>query len=362
MSGMKKTLAAVILLVCLALPAGCASPSAVQAQSPRKFTDSLGQTSVLPEKIEKLAVTGPMAQIYVFSLCPELLVGFSAAFSKDAEKYIPAEYLALPELGQLYGGKGTMNLESLLSSAPDAVIDIGKAKVGMKGDFDRLTEQTGIPFIHIDADIISSPETYRMLGELIGDSARAEELAAWCEKTLHAVSVCMEKVDLNDARKDVVYCLGSKGLNVLADGSYHAQILSLCASNAAVLGSLVSNGDGNEIDIEQLILWDPDVILFQHGSAYDTVAGSSTWRELRAVRDGEFYEIPCGPYGWISSPPAVQCYLGMLWLTDKLYPEYCGFDLKSEVTDYYKLFYRYDLSDADYSGLVGGPVHDVGGS
>ena len=43
----------------------------------------------------------------------------------------------------------------------------------------------------------------------------------------------------------------------------------------------------------------------------------------------------------------------MLWLTDLLYPEYADFDLKTEVTEYYKLFYGYELSDADYSEFVG---------
>ena len=351
---MKKTLALIAVVCLLCSLAGCGRVEAsVSPGSAREFTDSLGRTVMLPEKIEKLALSGPMTQIYVFPLCPELLAGFSTVFSEDAEKYIPEEYLELPELGQLYGGKGTMNLEALLSAAPDVVVDVGEAKDGMAENLNKLTEQTGIPFVHINATIATSPEAYRMMGELIGDSSKAEQLAAWCEKTLSAVNACLEKVDADGARKDVVYCLGPKGLNVLADGSFHAQIVSLCANNAAVLESPVPHGDGNEIDMEQLILWDPDVILFQHNSVYGEVGGNETWGQLRAVKDGQYYEIPCGPYGWISSPPAVQCYLGMLWLTDTLYPDYTDYDLKAEVTDYYKLFYGYELSDADYAELVG---------
>ena len=320
--------------------------------SEREFTDSLGRTVMLPEKIEKLAMSGPLTQIYVFPLCPELLAGFSTAFSEDAEKYIPQEYLDLPELGQLYGGKGTMNLEALLDAAPDVVVDVGEAKDGMAEDLNQLSEQTGIPFVHIDATISTAAEAYRMMGELIGNDEKAEQLASWCEQTISSINAIMEKVDADEARKNVVYCLGPKGLNVLADGSFHAQIVSLCANNAAVLESPVPHGDGNEIDMEQLVLWNPDVILFQHNSIYDDVAGNETWEQLRAVNSGEYYEIPCGPYGWISSPPAVQCYLGMLWLTDTLYPEYTDFDLKTKLTEYYSLFYNYEFSDADYAELV----------
>ena len=327
--------------------------AAAFAEEKREFTDSLGRTVALPKKVERIALSGPLTQIYAFPLCPELLVGFSKAFSADAEKYIPEEYISLPELGQLYGGKGTMNLEALLAAAPDVVIDIGGAKSGMAEDFDGLSEQTGIPFVHIDASISTAPEAYRQLGRLLGDSGKAEQLAAWCEKTLADITGIMEKVDADGARKSVVYCLGPKGLNVLANGSFHAEIVSMVAENAAVLDNVVSNGDGNEIDMEQLIMWDPDVILFQHNSIYDEVENSDIWKQLGAVSRGDFYKIPCGPYGWISSPPAVQCYLGMLWLTDTLYPDYVDFDLKAKVMDYYKLFYGFDMTDADYSELVG---------
>ncbi|MDO4983807.1 MAG: ABC transporter substrate-binding protein [Eubacteriales bacterium] len=319
----------------------------------REFTDSLGRTVLLPEKVEKIALSGPLTQIYVFPLCPELLVGFSTAFSEDAEKYIPDEYLKLPELGQLYGGKGTMNLEALLEADPDVVLDLGEAKDGMAEDLDRLTEQTGIPFIHINITVSTAPEAYRILGELIGDSDKAGQLADWCEKTFERVTEIMEKIDADGARKSVVYCLGPKGLNVLANGSFHAEIVSMVAENAAVVDTVVPHGDGNETDMEQLILWEPDVLIFQHNSVFDKIAGDETWEQLRAVREGEYYKIPCGPYGWISSPPAVQCYLGMLWLTDILYPEYVDYDLKAEVTDYYKLFYGFDMTDADYSELIG---------
>ena len=320
--------------------------------SMRKFTDSLGRTVELPENIMRIALSGPLTQIYVFPLCPELLVGFSTSFSSDAEKYIPDEFLSLPELGQLHGGKGTMNLESLMYSSPDLVIDVGEAKKTLSDELDQLTDQTGIPAVHIDATVEGAPEAYRTMGSLLGCSEKAEELASWCEETLRHINSIMEKVDADSARKSVVYCLGPKGLNVLANGSFHAEILKTVANNAALLENPVSNGDGNEIDMEQLMLWDPDVVLFQHNSIYDEVAGNELWSQLSAVKTGDYYEIPCGPYGWISSPPAVQCYLGMLWLADTLYPEYVDFDLQEEITAYYHLFYNYDLSDSDFAELT----------
>lgn len=328
----------------------------VAGSESREYTDDSSRTVTIPAKINKVAVSGPLSQIYAYPVCYDMLAGFSKAFSGDAAKFIPEKYLQLPELGQIYGGKGTMDLEAMLAAAPDVVIDLGEAKKTIAEDFDALAEQTGIPFIHIDATVKSAPEAFRKLGELVGKEDRAEVLAKWCEECYADIESMMEKVDADGKRKTVVYCLGDKGLNVLAEGSFHAETLNMMAKNVAELADVVSSGMGNEIDMEQLILWDPDVIIFANDSIYGDLkngtADMGAWGELRAVKNGDFYEAPYGPYGWLASPPSVQRYLGMLWLGQLLYPEYAEYDLKEEVSEYYKLFYDYDMTDEAYAELT----------
>jgi len=318
----------------------------------REFTDSTGRTVTIPAEITKIAVSGPLTQIYVLPLCPEMMVGFAGEFSEEASIYIPQEYLDLPKLGQLYGGKGEMDLEALLAAAPDVVIDVGEAKDTIVEDMDSLTEQTGIPFVHIDATVATAPEAYRKLGELIGKTDKAEELAAWCEKTYTMITDMMEKVDTDGKRKTLLYCLGDSGTNVIAEGSFHAETINLMSTNLAVIEDVVPSGGGNEVDIEQIMNWDPEVIIFGPESIYDTVGSESSWSGVTAINEGNFYETPSGPYGWLSSPPSVQRYLGLLWLGELLYPDYTEYDLQDEVTDYYELFYDCDLTDEMYDDLV----------
>ena len=82
------------------------------------------------------------------------------------------------------------------------------------------------------------------------------------------------------------------------------------------------------------------------------MAGDAQWQSIEAVSGGKYYKTPEGPYGWLSSPPSVQRYLGMLWLGALLYPEYVEYDLQTEVTAYYKLFYGCDLTDEMYQNLM----------
>ena len=345
---MKKITALILVLSIIAVFASGVS----FGNEVREFTDDCGRTVEIPEEVSAIAVTGPLSQLYVLPLCADKLVGRSAAFSDGAAKYFDDSVLALPVLGQLHGGKGTMNLEALLAAAPQIVLDVGEGKDSLAFDFDLLSEQTGIPFIHIDATVETAPEAYRQLGELTGDSEKAEQLAQWCESCCSEVMDIMEKVDEDGARKSILYCLGDKGQNVLAEKSYHAETLNLVADNAAKLDNAVSSGMGNEVDMEQILLWNPEVIIFAPDSFYSGAADETLWQQLDAVKEGRYYETPFGPYGWLASPPSVQRYLGLIWLTDLLYPDYCTYDLKEAVTEYYSLFYGYDLTDADYAELM----------
>lgn len=348
---MKKRMVCLLLILAFLL-CGCEVTGPTGIAKTKEFTDSLGRTVTVPEKITKIAITGPLSQVYIIPLAGDMLVGVSNAFASDAALYLPAYISEKTEIGQLYGGKGEMDLEALLAAAPDVVIDIGEAKKTMAEDLDALTEQTGIPFIHIDATVATAPEAYRTLGKLLGREEKAEKLAAWGQETFTMIEAMMEKVDADGARKTLLYCLGDKGTNVMAEGSFHAETVNMMANNLAVVEEVSFSGDGNQVDMEQILLWDPEYIVFDPASCYDTVAGDTQWQELSAVAAGNYYKTPYGPYGWLSSPPAVQRYLGMLWLGELLYPEYTEYDLREEVTEYYKLFYGCELTQEMYNALL----------
>ena len=341
-----------VLLIISLLLCGCAAAPAPSAGGSRTFTDSTGRTVTIPATITKIAITGPLSQVYILPLAGDMLVGVSNEFSADAALYLPDYIFDKAEIGQLYGGKGEMDLEALLAAAPDIVIDIGEPKGSIAEDLTALTEQTGIPFVHIDATVVTAPDAYRMLGKLLGREEKAERIALWCETTYANMTAMMKRVDADGARKTLLYCLGDKGVNVIAKGSFHAETINMMADNLAVVEDVVSGGLGNEVDLEQILLWNPEVIIFAPDSCYESIAADAQWQSASAVAAGRCYKTPYGPYGWLSSPPGVQRYLGMLWLGELLYPAYTEYDLQEEITEYYKLFYGCELTDEMYQNLM----------
>ena len=353
---MKKTQRLLALLLALVMTlslAACGAQSAPTedentAPETRVFTDSVGREVTVPAQIDQVAVSGPMAQIVLFALCPDKLVGISNAWDESAAQYLDTEYYNLPLLGQLYGGKGELNLETLLESGAQVVIDVGEAKGSIVEDLDALQEQTTIPFVHIDAALATMDETYTLLGDLLGMPDEAKALADYCRSTYDRALTIADSVE----KANLLYVTGDAGLNVIAQGSYHAEVIDLLSNNLAVVDDPSSKGTGNEVDMEQILNWNPDVILFAPDSVYDTMAGDAAWQGVTAIQNGAYYEVPMGPYNWMGFPPSVQRLLGMLWMAKVLYPEAADYDLYTEAAQYFKLFYHCDLTREQYDALV----------
>lgn len=347
---MKKWLMSCIALLLVAALVACA-PNMKDTfnNNSRSFIDSCEREVLIPETIERIAVTGSMAQIVTFALAPDLLVGISSEWDSAAIPFIPEEYRQLPVLGQLYGGKGELNPESLLQSGAQIVIDIGDDKSGVAEDMDRLQQQTGIPFVHIDSSLSRLDETYRLLGELLDRREAAQVLSDYCRSTYARAQELSSRIE----RKECLYLLGENGLHVIGKDTYHSGVIDLMAENIAVLDNPTSKGTGNEVDMEQLMLWNPEYIIFAPDSIGESVADDPLWQNLQAIRSGNYAVAPIGPYNWISMPPSAQQLLGLIWMGAILYPEACGYDLGEEVTQYFALFYHTDLTKDQLSALIG---------
>ena len=351
----KRLLALVLALVMSLSLFACGQkqqPDAVddgtQTETTRVFTDSCGRKVTVPADIQKIAVSGPLAQMVVFAIAPDRMVGVANAWDESAESYFDAKYLELPLLGQLYGGKGELNLETLLAAEPDVVIDVGEPKDSMAEDLDALQEQTGIPFVHIDAYLASMDDTYAMLGDLLAMPNEAQGLADYCRYAYDKVKAIADSVE----KVDLLYVTGEEGLNVIAKGSYHAEVIDMLCNNLAVVDEPSSKGTGNEVDMEQILNWNPDAVIFAPGSIYSTVADNENWQTIPAIRDGRYYEVPMGPYNWMGFPPSVQRILGMQWMAKVLYPDAADYDMYETTQTYFQLFYHCDLTAEQYAALT----------
>lgn len=316
------------------------------------FTDSTGREVELPREITRAASAGPLANVMIYGVKPEVLVGWSSAPSESAKKYIDEVYWDLPEYGKLYGNSDDFNREALMASDPQVIIDVGEWDEDYKTDLDELQEQLGIPVILIECNLEQNPSAYRLMGEVLGEEARGEELGAYCEEVLNDALEKAASIPEAD-RKTIYYAEGETGLSTILSGTIHAQIFELIGAEIVVDANdaQVQQG-GGEVSLEQVLAWEPDVIMFVKGSIFDTVSEDASWAALTAISSDNYYEIPTEPYNWLGRPPGPNRMVGVRWLGNLIYPDVFDYDIEQEVKDFYSLFYRYELTDEEVAEML----------
>lgn len=323
-------------------------PVLAMAQGSRVFVDDAGREVVLDETIDRVVVTGPLGEIAVFAIAPDKLVGLCSEWDDENQAYIDTGKYDLPVIGQIYGGKGNVNLEELMATNPQVVIDVGEPRGDIVEDLNELQEQTGLPFVHISAYIDSLDKTYTRLGELLGMVEEGKVLADHCADVYAKVSAVAEKAN----KKRLLYVVGVEGLGVIAKDSYHSTVIDMLSDNVAVLESPSSKGTGNEVDMEQILKWNPDVILFSQSPSFETAGDDPLWQAVSAIAENTYYEVPVGPYNWMGFPPGVQRLAGMLWMGKLLYPELADYDLYEELAHHFELMYHSELTREQYDALM----------
>ena len=350
--------AAVILCLLLAAVLFC-GPAAAED---RIFTDSLGREVLLPAEITNVAPSGSLAQIVLYSFGEENFATISSAL-KEGERHFLAERLTtLPITGSMFGSKSTMNPEEIIALDKkigiDVIIDVGEPKKNMAEQMDAVQEKTAVPFVFITQSTVDSiADSYITLGKMLGQEERGEELAAYMGGIVSLYETNMEKIGDNKVSVIYVTKIDGNAVNLLGHNSYHAEILDGIAENI-VPEAVAGSGLGDQYTMEDIFQMNPDYIivsasgLFEH-DYYEEIMGSEMWAALPAVQEGRVIEAPAdAPWSWMGNPPASHRLVSILWLGNIFYPDVFDYDLKEKVTEFYSVFYNYELSDEEYAEML----------
>lgn len=302
-----------------------------------------------PGAIKRIVSAGPPADVFLLSLAPEKLLGISThGFSDAQKKYLPTRIANLPNTGRIAGRGSTFPMEKLMALKPDLIIDVGGVGETYHSSAKRVTEQTGVPYLVVDGRLNETGRQFREVGALIGETGRAQRLAELAD-TILAGALDTRRRQAGQ-RKVRVYCgSGADGLQTGLAGAIHVEGLDLVgAQNVA---SAAGKKMLARVSMEQLINWNPDVIVTQDANFYRRLKQDSVWQHLEAVKKQRFYLAPNMPFAWLTYP-SVSRLLGVVWLQHKLYPQWMPrAKYEQLVIRYFKLFYDYNLSKEELAAL-----------
>jgi iron complex transport system substrate-binding protein len=312
-------------------------------------TDGTGRALPVPAKVQRVFPAGPPAAILLYTLAPELLLGWPRANRPEECAYMLRDICARPEVGRITGRGNTANLESVIALKPDLILDIGSTGATYVSLAERVQQQTGIPYALLDGRFLSLSTTYEKLGRLIDRAGDGADFADYCNMTLSVITNRIAFVPA-DKRPRVYYARGPRGLMTGLGGSINVETIELMARNVA--GE--TKGGLANVSIEQVLLWNPDVIVTIDQDFAGAVRGDPAWAPVQAVREGRVHLSPKMPFGWVDFPPSVNRLIGLWWLGKILYPDLFKEDLRELTRDFYFKFYHVTPTDAQIDHVLAG--------
>lgn len=329
---------------------------AADAAGEREITDMAGRTVVVPDEIETVFSSSTVTAIFMYTLAPDKLLGWNYELNELEKSIILEEYHDLPNFGM----GDSINYEAVIAADPTIAVNVGTINDKMISDCDKLSKSLGVPVVAVDGDLSASAEAYRFMGELLREEEQAEKLASYAEKTFADI----EKMEVPEDKKvRIYYGNGEDSLETAPAGSAHGQIIDMV--NAVNVADL-EMGEGSRVQIsaEQLLAWDPDVIVvngepkadMSGASAAETILANPDYASLNAVQNQQVYGTPNAPFSWMDRPMGPNRIVGIRWLSGLIYPEYLNYNVDEEVKEFFDLFYHVQLTDEKLENIYSGTV------
>ncbi|KRE15890.1 ABC transporter substrate-binding protein [Bosea sp. Root381] len=334
-------------LVLAGLGATILAPPIARAATVR---DGAGREIAIPAKVERIFPAGPPAAIQLYTLAPDLLLGWPRPNRAEEREFLLPGIGDRPELGRITGRGNSANLEAVLQWKPDLIVDAGSTGRTYVELAERVQGQTGIPYALLDGRFSAIPESYRILGRLTGRVERAEALAGWCETAMATIRGRIAAIP-PEKRPSVYYARGPRGLETGLGGSINVETLSfLGARNVAD-----QPGSGlAQVSLEQVLAWNPEVIVTIDLAFAETVRSDPGWAGVRAVQAGRVHLSPKLPFGWVDFPPSVNRMIGLWWLAKLLYPAAFPEDIRALAREFHTLFYQVTPSEEQLDRILAG--------
>jgi iron complex transport system substrate-binding protein len=312
-------------------------------------SDSAGRTVPVPARVERVFPAGPPAAIFLYTLAPDLLIGWPRANRREEREFLLPDVGGRPEVGRITGRGNTANLEVVLALKPDLILDVGIVNPTYVSLADRVQQQTGIPYALLDGRFDAIPLDYRTLGELIGRPQQGESFARIAADIIETIARRVNAIP-PERRPRVYYARGPRGLETGLSGSINVETIEFVAQNVA--GG--TRGGLAIVSIEQVLLWNPDVIITIDRDFAANVWNDPAWAPVAAVRARRVHLSPKLPFGWVDFPPTVNRLIGLWWLAKILYPDLFPEDLRALTRDFYSRFYHVTPSDAQIERVLAG--------
>ncbi|MGQ9889808.1 MAG: ABC transporter substrate-binding protein [Aggregatilineales bacterium] len=311
-------------------------------------TDQADFTVDIPQPVRGVVSPYSLAtyMVYVTGASDRLLAaGFLGARDPQGAAAMERIDPRFPELAASDMNQNNPNVEEIARLAPDVIFSSARA------DWLEPVDQLGIPIVRFQGESIEAlKEAVLLTGQILGPDA-AHRAQLWVDYYDRVVSEVLAISGQVETPLRVLFT-GTQPTRVASGEMYQSAVIA-AAGGVSVTSELT--GYWNDVNLEQIALWNPDVILVPPygGASVEAITENTEWQLLDAVRNKAVYRVPKLVAPW--DTPTPDSVLGVIWLAQLLHPDLFQLDCPAETRYFYNTFYDYAISDEEIAMLCGQP-------
>jgi iron complex transport system substrate-binding protein len=323
-------------VVCLA------APWTVQGDPAVTVTDFTGRTLTLARPPDRIACLYAFAGHVVTLLGRgEDMVAVVDGLKKDLliQQRVPGiKDLPIPAKG------GTIHIETLLKTRPDVVF-LKPETAAAQAEIRKL-ERFGLPwFVAGYRNMAEQMTTIEMMGKICGRYENARAYTRYYRNVITQVE--MRTAHIPESDRVRLYHAVNEARRTDAPGTIEADWTRAAGViNVSVGQELQASGDKFFAGMEQILIWNPEVIIVNEAGVDQQILQDKKWASIKAVRDKKVFPIPVGISRW-GHPGSLETPLAILWTAMTVYPDlFADMALETEIKRFYNRFFNLELDDA----------------
>jgi iron complex transport system substrate-binding protein len=311
------------------------------------ITDQTGVERVIPQPVRRVIVAyGPATGIVYSVNAGDRLVAASYLGARDPQGSAAMERID-PRFQSLvsddYFSQQEFNLEHAATLDPDLVI------AGARSPWADSVTELGIPIFLMEAETPEQlKEAVQLIGQMFGPHAAAQSQAWVAYYDWVVENILAETQQIPTEERVRVLFTGTDPLRIASGDMYQTDVIE---SAGGISVSTELSGYWNDVNMEQVAIWDPDVIIVPPygGASVAAITDSSEWQILTAVQEGQVFRMPKLVVPW--DTPAPDSVLGIIWMAERLNPDLIAFSCAEESEFFYNTFYNYAISGDEIAAI-----------
>jgi iron complex transport system substrate-binding protein len=231
------------------------------------------------------------------------------------------------------------NIEEILKLKPDLILNwkrFTEANAQMQGFGFKVIG------INYDGSDENDREMINIVAKAIGKEQKADNILNLRNIISQKMKLISQKIP-PQKRPKVIFFYNYETLRVGGEKCYENYCINLAGGQNMAAGL----GVDKSVNIEQILEWDPDIILFGgwlQNLQPDIIYKSSILANVSAIRNRRVYKMP----HWASN----ETVLIWEWLAEIIQPKLFDFNIRKNIRELYALQYKINLTEKDIDEVL----------